>query len=246
MTINIAGFLKFFFWIRLVPVRKKRNTTSHLQKNIEDVEQQDSEADAWEWDLCSARLWLLMLAMLVAYGGYIFFTVSHMVNNNQVSLFNISVLAFKLLTMTTSVFIPWMLGPAACQLGSVALPKRLTISHFELSAAMIPIFTLILGLLCIHVHELADKPWGVIPVAFSALLDSLAFLGMLSLFYAWLYDFRQEARAVGSQLAITADQADDVLAWFSQLKNATGNTLFLLLVLCQMIQIFSSYNIFSG
>ena len=252
---KLGRFLQFFFWIKLVPCRR-RKAQDNYQKNSQDEEKghpdldqtnDDSEPDAmgWEWDLCSVKFLLLMLASLGANAVYVFFTLATL-NVEEMALFKITVLVFKLLNMTTAIFIPWLLGPAACRLGPLALQPQLIVSQREFAAFLMPILGLCLGLMCIHAHALIDHLWGIIPVMVSSCLGGLGFMGIISLFFAWMTDFRMAARAVGCRVTISVLEADAVLARFEQLKAAVGPILFLLLALAQLIQIFSIYNIFTG
>jgi hypothetical protein len=243
MAINISRFLQFLFWIKLVPVRRRRHPIdSH--KKLTDDDQGCPENEGWELDFYSVRYLLLLMAMLGADAVYMFFTVSCV--GSQIDLFNICILIFKILNMTTFVVIPWQLGPAVCQLGERALPMKLSITKRQLLAAMGPIPVFLLGLMCIHVHEVAHYPQGAIPVVVSAGFAGFSFMGMLCLLYAWLYDFRQTVKLASSQPTISVAEADEFLIQFDQLKNAIGTTLFVMLAICQITQIFSIYNIYAG
>jgi hypothetical protein len=244
MAINICGFLKFFFWIKLMPVRRSKHSVDPDNKLRSEEELHRQENKGWELDYCSIRFLLLIFVMLGADTVYILFTISCV--GSEINLFNSCILIFKLLNMTTAVLIPWQLGPAVCQMGARALPTKLTIAKNDLFAATMPIILFELGLICIHVHELAKNPYGLIPVVVSCFITGLSFMGMLFLLYAWMYDFRLRVKLAASQPTISVAKADEFLMQFDQLKNAVGTILFVMLGICQITQIFSVYNIFSG
>ena len=269
MAIKVGAAIHFFFWIKLVPIHKSKNGENHKdvqnkgqernkanQKASHDVQQvclhdqqfqhlDKNDYGGWEWDLCSARFLLLTLAMLAADTAYIFLTVS-LFSQGNMALFNVTTLVFKFLNLTPAITFPWLLGHAARQMGQHAMPLHLALPKQDIIVPLLSVLCLYVGLMSIHSHNIGLHSWYAIPVAISSCLSGLGFLSILCTLFAWLHDFRQVAKVVGQQETITADESGSVLLWFEQLKAATGNILFVIILLSQVIQIFSSFNVLTG
>ena len=265
MAFSFGQFLRFFFWIKLVPVRRlqirEEQAKGHLSHTGSNVKNYDSkggwdahkkahldksdEIAGWEWDLCSIRFILLMLTLLAADAVYIVLTLS-IFTNSEMALFNITILVFKLLNMTPSITVPWLLGPAVCRLGSWALPLGLVVSRKDLISPLVSLLGLTVGVVCIHAHAVAENMWYLASVAVSSCLSGLCFAGLMCAFFAWLQDFQKAAKATGQRAVLSADEADAVLARFEQLKLASGEMVFVLMALAQVVQIFSLYNVMTG
>ena len=165
--------------------------------------------------------------------------------SNSASIY--TVLLFKLLTLTIFIFLPLIIGPAACCLGPLALQPRLTVPKTALAAQLLPGVVLCIGLVCIHALALIHpKIFDLLAILIAASMSGLGYLSMLLIMFAWQQDFIQAAKAVNSLKAITAAQADAVLARFEQLKTAVKDCLFFTLSLAQIVQIFSAYNTLAG
>jgi hypothetical protein len=135
MSVNIGRILRLLFWTKFIPVRRRKRTPESGADDSKDGE-------GWEPDYCSPKFLLLMfisLAVDVTYCtiAFIFFTLS-MVANGLTNAANYTVLLFKLLTMTSFIFVPWIIGPAACRLGTLALRPELIVPRGALTSHLLP------------------------------------------------------------------------------------------------------------
>jgi hypothetical protein len=279
MMVNISKLLQLFFWLKLVPVRRKSgnddcsqdvrirpNNTAHVNQRVfitaSGPRHQDKAGDnedqeyrycnrrnrsnispsCWEWDCLSLRFWLLMMFLMAAIAVYIYFAVNRFCQGKK-DLYSITILVYKLLNMTPTVIIPWTIAPAFIKLGQRALPPELVISAKDLAKWLVAPSLVTLGLALIHVHSVMEQPWGSLPVGLLSALNCAAYNGQMCFLFGWLHNFCQEAGKVGQQETIMAREAEFILAHFEQIKSACSDILFSFLLLCQVIQIFSSFNI---
>jgi hypothetical protein len=187
-----------------------------------------------------------MLVYMGACAAYLYFTLATFKKHTVSIIFSHTLLLFKVLSMSAGIFIPWILGRAACRLGPLALPSDLTLSKREVAAEVAPSVILILGLVGIHSHAVSVRPLGAVPITLCACLGGLGHLAFVVVFHAWMQDVLQETKVVGDKKAVTAAEAAAVLDRFEQLKAAVSSGLFILLVFSQLIQIFSAYNTVAG
>jgi hypothetical protein len=214
----------------------------HVEMYYYRRQKNNTSPDWWEWDFTSLKFWLLMLIMMAAESSYIYFAINGFTHSPG-DLFAITILIYKLLNMTPSITVPWTLGPAAIKLGQLALPPKLDISCQDLASWLLAPFGVSVGLALIHVHSVYKQPWGALPVGFLSAFNCIAYVGQVCFLFAWLHHFNQRAMKVGQQDTIMAKEADCVLQHFEQLKAASSNILFAMLVIWQVIQIFSLFNI---
>ena len=222
--------------------RRESYKSHHHGANMEATK---DAVNGWEWDLLSVRFVLLMLFLLATIATYVYMSITA-INWTNAELADITSLVFRLATMTTGAIIPFVLAPAVCQLGQLALPQHISVSKNEVIRWIQPPLGINCGIVAIHIHMLVHYPWGIGPTALLCLLNSLAFLALLALVFAWMHEFRTKVHNVGQQQMIGVSEADEMMAQFEQLKASTGNIMFILLSLSQVIMIFSIYNVLSG
>jgi hypothetical protein len=135
MSVNIGRMLRLLFWTKFIPIRRRKRTPESGGDDSKDGE-------GWEPDYWSPKFLLLMfisLAVDVTYCtiAFIYFTLS-MVASGPSNAANYTVLLFKLLTMTSFIFLPWIYGPAACRLGPLALRPQLIVPVRALVSHLLP------------------------------------------------------------------------------------------------------------
>jgi hypothetical protein len=247
MSINIGRIVSLIFWIKIVPVRKfKKARFDKLNDNNDSTD----SGDGWEWDLLSPRFLLLMAVLMGANAGYFYFALATMDPLDQMDAKSITTLLYKLINLVTAFIYPLILGRAACRYGSFSLPARLHVSKQALLFWLLPVPIQLLGIAFIHAQAVAECPLWVIPIAISSCLSGLVVIGMFILFFAWVTDFQQMAKSISDnhcdKIDITARATVAVMTRFEQLKIAVGELSFFAMLMVQVIQIFSLYNIFTG
>jgi hypothetical protein len=192
-----------------------------------------------------------MALMLGADGGYLYFAWTTMGPWDQMNVISITTLLYKLIILVTGLTYPGMLGRAACAMGPLALAPRLTVSRKALVWMLIPVPMHLMGVMLIHAQAVAENPMWAIPISICGCTNFLAFCGMVIMFYAWIVDFLQTARAIGANCGTengttVKEAVAAAMHQFEHLKVAIGDLAFCTLLMAQVIQIFSLYNIFTG
>jgi hypothetical protein len=135
----------------------------------------------------------------------------------------------------------------AYRLGPLAQPAGLSLRKRDLAWMMLPVAVQFIGIVFVHVHAVAEHPWGVLPISLACCMALVSFSSLFLLYYSWMIDFQQSAKnLVAKGPSIKVFEAQLILDRFNRFKFATSDLIFALLPPGQVMEIFSLYNIFTG
>jgi len=228
LEVPMAKFFSFLVWIKFIPVVRS------------------SEERGWNLHFSSPKFFLIMIILLTADGFYIYYIVNQLLQSEQPSLSDLTIIIFKVVCLINAPAFPIILGPVALkQKHSLCRPTMsLPLSTLISILSMTVIYTF--GLAGIHLKSHIG-PWtdlfliapSVVVTFFSTVIINLIQL-------IWLNDFLVSCPDGEMQELITAEESDAVLEKFECLKSATNPLFLLLYPFIQILLVFSFYNTLLG
>ena len=230
MAVPLEKFVCFLIWIKFIPVT------------------QSKEDGGWCLNMFSIQHLLIMATCILADGCYVYFLVVSQVlgPTGALSLAGWCIFIFKISCLTGGAAFPFILGKAACALGSQACHPHLQIPLPTLTflSSMVILFNV--GLAGIHVTELKENLTGLLPVMAVIGINLFAFLSNMVVNFTWIYDLLARVPDGEQQELIEAEDSDAILHDFECLKSGTEYMFLMMFSFVQILIVFSLYNSLQG
>jgi hypothetical protein len=228
LDVPMAKLFHFLIWIKFIPVDRS------------------SVERGWSLHFSSPKFFLTMIVLLTADGFYVYYTVNQLLQSEQQSLSDLTILIFKVVCLIHAPAFPIVLGP-------VALKQKLYLCRPTMPLPLLTLANILsisviytLGLAGIHLKSHIG-PWSnLLFIAPSIFITFFSTTVVILIQLVWLNDFLVSCPDGEKQELITAEESDAVLEKFECLKSATNPLIFLLYPFIQLLLVFSLYNTLLG
>jgi hypothetical protein len=187
-----------------------------------------------------------MTVLLTAAGCYIYYTVDQLLQSDQPSLSDLSILIFKVLCLINTPAYPILLGPIALkQQQHLCHPgMSLSLTTFVIVLSTTAIFNL--GLAGIHFKSHIGHWNSLLLIVPSIFITFITTIAVNLILFTWLNDFLVTSPDWEKQELITAKESDAALEKYECLKSAISPLFFVLFPFIQLLLVFSLYNTLLG